>query len=175
CALRLKSKSRSGSEKPNPGRSTDSPPACGASNAARSVQFVEEPPSPCTYTATPPAPGVRRTCSETPPMVSVLPGHGRSFGSNAGSGVADNGTCVTGARLLGGVFGTVSVINPACLSGTGLGEAWVPASNLERVQTGRKHDRDRAGSATWRAAAAHRTAGAVASRRAARLLGQRLP
>src|SRR5438552_7660523 len=60
--------------------------------AARSVQFVAEPPSPCTYTAgsLPAAPGVRRTKTELPSTGTASPGHAGAVKSGAGSGASDS-------------------------------------------------------------------------------------
>src|SRR6266545_6251982 len=71
---------------------------------ARSVQLVEEPPRPCTYSAgsLPAGPGVRRTCSEPPSTTTVSPGHAGMLKSGVGRGRPTTGRsgCGGGPRHL---------------------------------------------------------------------------
>src|SRR3954466_6262524 len=113
-----------GCERPNPGRSSAQPSNRTASSAARSVQFVDAPPSPWTKSArsrvapsvgpsTGPVPGVVRTYTTPPRTGSCCPGQGGSNDVSWGKGVADG--CAAGTSAAATSGGGASDIDPTVI------------------------------------------------------------
>ncbi len=104
-AWRVKPNPSGGSERPKPGRSRAMLRSRPASSPARSVQFVDEPASPCRCTAVgafTDGPGVSRRCSRIGPQwvgsSTCRPGGGFAVRSTAGTPSATNGTLVRSRR-----------------------------------------------------------------------------